>query len=107
MCTGNRCTSRMQASSIKGRACGRDGRSWFPPGKRTWRPPLTGVVREQGRYKGRSVVVWEASEDLTVGGEAVEIRGYGLIDLDTGMWLHFESGSSFRLAYRETIDIGL
>jgi hypothetical protein len=86
----------MQAGSIKGRACGRDGRSWFPPGKKGLGAyPLTGVVRGQGRYKGRGVVVWEASEDLTVGGEAVEIRGYGLIDLDTGMWLHFESSSRF------------
>jgi hypothetical protein len=61
--------------------------------------PLTGTVRGQGSYKGRAVVLWVTSEDVVIEGQAVRIRGYGLYDLATGMWLHFEAESRFSMPH--------
>jgi len=74
------------------------------------------VVRGRGTYRGRDVVVLEESGSVVVNSHLYEVRGYRLLDVKTGMWIHIDSvstsgggHSSLTSNFREEVidDIGL
>jgi len=49
------------------------------------------IVKGRGAYRGRAVVVFEESGSVVINSNLYEVRGYRLLDVATGIWIHVDT----------------